>query len=165
MRLFTRAVFGGYMSAISMDKKTPVLSAARKAGRLFVLIGTPLLMAAGFFYIFTFNPVSQNRLFIPCPLNAVTGLYCPGCGNTRALHSLVHLDFIGMLNYNLLFPFVFVILGWLLTGEYLNLLLGRRVLWLPKRVSPVLIGLACVALAAFTILRNVPVYPFTILAP
>jgi len=153
------------MSVLSIDKKTPALSAARRMGRLFVLIGTPLLAAAGFLYVFMFNPGSQSRLFIPCPVNATTGLYCPGCGNTRALHALVHLDFIGMLNYNLLFPFVFVILGWLLTGEYLHLLMGRRILWLPKRVSPVIIALACVAVVAFTILRNVPVYPFTILAP
>jgi len=133
--------------------------------RMAVLIGTPVIAAIGFIYIFTFNPVSQKNLFIPCPVNLLTGMYCPGCGNTRALHALVHLDFLGMMDYNLMFPFLFFILTWLLVGEYLNLLLGRRVLWLPKRVSPILIILAAIALTAFTILRNVPIYPFTILAP
>ena len=153
------------MSTVSIDKPNVRTSVIYKFGRLAVLVGVPVIAAAGFFYIFTFNPETQKSLFIPCPVHLLTGLYCPGCGNTRALHALVHLDFIGMLNYNLLFPFLFVILGWLLAGEYLNLLLGRRIMWLPKRVSPVLIGLACFVLAAFTILRNVPIYPFTILAP
>lgn len=140
-------------------------SLSRKSGRLFVLIGAPILTAIGLFYIYAFNPVTQKILFFPCPVYFYTGLYCPGCGNTRALHALVHFDLAGMLDYNLLFPFLFVILGWLLTGEYLNLLLGRRVLWLPKQVHPVIIALSCLAVAAFTILRNVPVFPFTILAP
>jgi len=140
-------------------------SLSSKSGRLFVLIGAPILAAIGLFYIYAFNPVTQKILFVPCPVYFYTGLYCPGCGNTRALHALVHFDFAGMLDYNLLFPFLFFILAWLLTGEYLNLLLGRRVLWLPKQVHPVIIALSCLAVAAFTILRNVPVFPFTILAP
>ena len=187
--------FGGRKDVISVDNKNSAESAdnehtdnkpadnkpaanisaanrpasARPAGsalvRLIVLIGAPFIAVIGFIYIFTFNPVSQKRFFIPCPVNLTTGLYCPGCGNTRALHSLVHLDILGMLDYNLMFPFLFFILAWLLAGEYLNLLLGRRVLWLPRRVPPILIILAAIALTAFTILRNVPFYPFTILAP
>lgn len=153
------------MSTISADPTKTHTSLFRKLGRLAVLVGVPLFAAAGFFYIFTFNPETQKSLFIPCPIHLLTGLYCPGCGNTRALHALVHLDITGMLDYNLMFPFLFVILGWLLAGEYLNLLLGKRVLWLPKRVSPVLIALACLVLAAFTVLRNIPIFPFTILAP
>lgn len=165
---------------ISIDKKNSAEStgnqsagtkhaSGRPAGgvlaRMAVLIGAPVFAVIGFIYIFTFNPVSQKSFFLPCPFNLTTGLYCPGCGNTRALHALVHLDFLGMLNYNLVFPFLFFILTWLLTGEYLNLLLGKRVLWLPKRVSPILIILAGIAVAAFTILRNVPIYPFSMLAP
>lgn len=153
------------MSVISIEKVDSPKSAAHKVGRLFVLVGAPVLSVIGFFYIYNFNPATQKNLFFACPLNQATGLYCPGCGNTRALHALVHLDLIGMLNYNLLFPFVFLILGWLLAGEYLNLLLGHRVLWLPKRVPAILLILFCFVVTAFTILRNVPVYPFTILAP
>jgi len=157
--------YGPEARKLPSERSSVPPSAARKSVRLFVLIGAPVLAAIGLFYIYTFNPVTQKILFFPCPVYSYTGLYCPGCGNTRALHALVHFDFAGMLDYNLLFPFLFIILGWLLTGEYLNLLLGRRVLWLPKQVHPVIIALSCLAVAAFTILRNVPVFPFTILAP
>jgi len=153
------------MRVISSEKTNSTKSAGHKAGRLFVLIITPVIAATGFFYIYNFNPAIQRNLFFACPLNQATGLYCPGCGNTRALHALVHLDFIGMLNYNFLFPFVFIILGWLFAGEYLNLLMGRRILWLPKRVPAILIILFCFVVIAFVILRNIPIYPFTILAP
>jgi len=153
------------MSTTSMDGKGSAGIVFRRTGRLFVLIGAPLLAAAGLFYVFYFDPITQKKFFIPCFFHLFTGFYCPGCGNTRALHSLMHLDIAGMLNNNLLFPVLFFILVWLLLGEYLNLLLGRRVLWLPRRVPAVLIILACIVVFAFVILRNVPVYPFTILAP
>ena len=41
---------------------------------------------------------------IPCLFNKITGLSCPGCGNTRAVLALLRLDFSEMLRYNLLFP-------------------------------------------------------------
>lgn len=153
------------MSVISIQKTSAAKSSGHTAGRLIVLIVVPVLVAIGFFYIYNYNPAAQTNPLLACPLNAATGLYCPGCGNTRALHSLVHLDLAGMLNYNLLFPFVFSILAWLLAGEYFNLLLGRRIFWLPKRIPVILLILLCLVVAAFTILRNVPIYPFTILAP
>lgn len=29
-------------------------------------------------------------LGLPCAFNKITGLYCPGCGGTRAVRSLIH---------------------------------------------------------------------------
>ncbi len=44
-------------------------------------------------------------LFHPrCPINRITGLYCPGCGTTRGCLALLHLDFYQAVRYN---PFVF----------------------------------------------------------
>lgn len=33
-------------------------------------------------------------LFGPCPFHALTGLYCPGCGGTRAVWYLLHGHFL-----------------------------------------------------------------------
>lgn len=50
--------------------------------------------------------------FLPrCPLNALTGLYCPGCGSTRALHALAHGDVGAALRFNLLAVAALPVLG------------------------------------------------------
>src|SRR5688572_33371631 len=58
--------------------------------RLLVLvIATSLVIATGVAALFAFNPAG-SRLFPPCPFHVVTGLFCPGCGSTRAAHHLLH---------------------------------------------------------------------------
>lgn len=48
---------------------------------------------------------------LPCPVRLLTGLNCPGCGNTRATLALLRLDFKAVFEYNMLyFPEIFYIL-------------------------------------------------------
>ena len=56
--------------------------------------------------------LSLNGLRIPCVFNKITGLSCPGCGNTRAVMALFHLDIVKAFSYNLLFPIEFFYIGW-----------------------------------------------------
>ena len=42
---------------------------------------------------------------LECPFHVLTGLYCPGCGNSRALHELAQLHIAEALRYNYLMPF------------------------------------------------------------
>lgn len=42
---------------------------------------------------------SYFNLYIPCPFYKLTHLYCPGCGITRALRSLLSLDFYQAFRY------------------------------------------------------------------
>lgn len=44
---------------------------------------------------------------IPCIFFKKTGFYCPGCGITRAIFSLMRLDIKSAIRYNLLIIFVF----------------------------------------------------------
>lgn len=56
-----------------------------------LLIATGRLLAAGLVYALLC--IAAGRVLIPCPLNALTGLYCPGCGVSRMCLALLRLDF------------------------------------------------------------------------
>lgn len=137
----------------------------RKAGRMFILIGVPAVILSLLLLVYFHDPSLESRYYLPCFFHRLTGLYCPGCGDTRALYAMLHLDFPGMLSNNALFPFLAVLMVWFAGGEYLRLLIGKRILWIPQRISPVAIAAAVLVIAAFTILRNLPFYPFSWLAP
>jgi hypothetical protein len=109
--------------------------------------GLVAIMAAVF--LFSFEP-GKGGIFPPCPFFRLTHFYCPGCGTTRALHSLLHGDVLRSLDMNplmvLSIPFV-LLLAWKPS-------LGS------KRYVPEVVG---VILVAYGILRNFPAISF--LAP
>lgn len=63
---------------------------------VFLIIG---LLAAGYILFFRLTGFG-----LPCPFHILTGLYCPGCGNSRALYALVHLRLAEAWQYNYLMP-------------------------------------------------------------
>ena len=114
---------------------------------------------AGAVYVGVRNPATQGG-FIPCPFHALTGLWCPGCGMTRALHHLLHADVAGALSANLFLPVVLVVGIW----SWLS--------WWTPRVPPIgrvvpsrVWGGLVVAAFVFAVLRNLPVPAFQTLAP
>lgn len=48
-----------------------------------------LLVVAGSIVVYVADP--EDAVWLPkCPLHALTGLDCPTCGSTRALHHILH---------------------------------------------------------------------------
>jgi Protein of unknown function (DUF2752) len=116
------------------------------------------LAAGGLAYVALRNPTSGG--FLPCPFHAITGLWCPGCGMTRALHSLTHGNVAGALSSNLFLPVVIVVVGWAWLAWAVPAVPSiTRVV--PSWVWTALIGLALV----FAVLRNLPVPALQALAP
>jgi hypothetical protein len=116
--------------------------------------------AAAVAYVGLADPVRGNGAFVPCPFHAVTGLWCPGCGLTRAVHHLARLDVPAALSSNLLVPLVLVLVGWLwLAWVWPRVPAITRVV--PSWAWPALAGLA----VAFAVLRNLPVDALRTLAP
>lgn len=132
---------------------------------LLTLLG--LGFAAGIFFVWQ-NPPTDDSYYPKCTLHQHTGLHCPGCGLTRSVWISLHGDFEQALAYNILAPILIPILGYgILRGIGSNLFPARATVepktsnrfwrWFPA----VLAGL----LVVFGILRNIPVYPLTLLAP
>ncbi|HEX6179071.1 MAG TPA: DUF2752 domain-containing protein [Thermoanaerobaculia bacterium] len=57
--------------------------------------------------VYAFDPAT-SRLFPPCALHTLTGLQCPGCGGTRAVHQLLHGNIRAAFALN---PMVFVLIA------------------------------------------------------
>jgi hypothetical protein len=98
----------------------------------------------------------------PCPFHALTGLYCPGCGSAHVLHDLAygHIDEACEQNI-LIVVLVPFILAWVIASLWRGLRHNQPPLRIPLGVAlPLLI-----AIIAFWILRNLPTWPFTLLAP
>ena len=129
--------------------------------RIFAFTG---LIAAGtvLVAIGLINPTTSS-IFPTCPFRALTGLHCPGCGVTRGMHQLLHGDLLSALDYNaLLIVFVPMIVFFMLT--LLSIAIRGRRIRFPGFAPKATWGLL-VVLLVFGVLRNLPFYPFTILAP
>ncbi len=109
------------------------------------------------------SPPGQG-LGIPCPVLLFTGLYCPGCGASRTLYSILHLDFMTAFRTNpLLTIFVPPTAVYLVCGTISFVKVGRNVL--DDRIPKSLLWGIVVLLIVYFVLRNIPVYPFTLLQP
>lgn len=98
-----------------------------------------------------FDP-SRTKWMPRCLFHTLTGLYCPGCGATRSLHALLHGHVAAALRWNVLAIPLLILLCLLLWRPRWGL---RRAVAYPVLAAVVL----------FWILRNIPCYPFTLLAP
>ncbi|SFN27780.1 Protein of unknown function [Dokdonella immobilis] len=103
------------------------------------------------------DPFVDGSILPPCPFHALTHLYCPGCGTTRALHALMHGHLGLALGMNPLAVMAVPLIPAILLrphfpGQKWLARLADARLWLP-------------AVLAFTVFRNLPWIPFAWLAP
>lgn len=117
--------------------------------------------AVGFWLLWNFDPNASDSRFPECMFRALTGYYCIGCGMTRMLHALAHGDVLRAFAMN---PLAMTMLS------LSPVLLAWKLGWQPKALRP-LIGLLAepkfwlVLLPLYWIARNLPWWPFTLLAP
>ena len=86
-----------------------------------------------------------------CPIHAVTGWYCPGCGGTRAVGALLRGDLVGALRDNLLLFTVlpFVVLAVLRPD-------GSLAHWFERHRTSVIVAAVVIAVG-YVLLRNTAV--------
>jgi hypothetical protein len=109
--------------------------------------------------LYRFDPATVSWL-PKCPLYQLTGWHCPGCGVTRAAHALLNGDIPGAIAKNPLLvtaaPFMAAYCIWKRRQN------GPG--WTTSFSAKTIVGLLLVLLL-FAVLRNIPGYPFELLAP
>lgn len=129
--------------------------------RAWPLLGLLAAAAVGAAVLWNFDPNLAGSPLPSCPSLWLTGLLCPGCGTTRALHALLHGDLPGALVMNPLM---------VLSLPLVAILLAQALQLLPEQLAPLAKRLAnarvwAVVLIAYAVLRNLPWEPFSWLAP
>ncbi|MGH8022767.1 MAG: DUF2752 domain-containing protein [Limisphaerales bacterium] len=133
-------------------RRRPSLAAFAAATVVFAAIAAAAVL-------FFFNPAKYG--FYPvCQFHALTGLYCPGCGATRASYQLLHGNLLAALHDNALvivsLPALAARLTWVLNRQ-------RRGQPVPFFIPPAALWVFLALAFVFVVLRNLPAFSF--LAP
>ncbi|MGM5470375.1 DUF2752 domain-containing protein [Flavobacteriaceae bacterium LMO-SS05] len=132
-----------------------------KSRLILIVLGAILFLGIVSLYFF-WNP-EGNNFFPKCPLHSLTGLYCPGCGSQRAMHQIIHGNIIEGLKYNYLIALLAIVLLYQSIIYVMNQLFDKT--YYNILHHPLTIKLILVFIILFWVLRNIRVYPFTVLAP
>jgi len=126
-----------------------------------IIISTAVLAIV---LLYFFIDARAGDFFPHCPFHTLTGLYCPGCGSQRALSSLLHADFLQAFRFNILLvlslPLLLFSAVAAFAGAYKKQPVKQKIFYSPLFVKSVLF-----TVILFWILRNIPAYPFSLLAP
>ncbi|HUC84572.1 MAG TPA: DUF2752 domain-containing protein [Candidatus Acidoferrales bacterium] len=136
-----------------MNPAPPKLSSSIAPCAAIVLAAVAAGIAA---FVYCFNP-SVHQFYPVCQFHRLTGLYCPGCGGTRALYALLHGDWTAAFRDNALLvaglPLAAARLAWFALNRWRGRLNGD---FLPaKFLFPLLI-----VIGLFGVLRNLPAFAF-----
>ena len=121
--------------------------------KLIILI---IIVLLGILYLVIGNII---HIYIPCLFHKITGLFCPGCGLTRMMFSILKLDLKSAFQYNqLLFVLSPFMLFLCINYIYSWITNKKSVL---KKIPNYVWYIIIIVLLIYTILRNiyVPLQP------
>lgn len=133
----------------------------KKVQRIITIIAI-VIIGCGGIILYKFNPTEVN-FFPPCFFREITGFYCPGCGSTRAIHSLLNLNIKQAFRYNMLMFILLPYIVYELTAIVLKVLFNKEIPRTP--MSGRIIYTLLITIILYWIFRNIDIDPFKILAP
>jgi hypothetical protein len=126
------------------------------------IVATAIAAPAAAFLVYLEEP-GEGSWFPRCLLFSLTRIHCPFCGGTRCAHALLHGDLAQAAAYNILalflLPPVVFFFYWTAWRSWRDRPLPT---WNPPKWVP---RLLIAVLVVFWIVRNLPFYPFELLAP
>ena len=130
-----------------------------------MVLALGLLGLLGLLYLSRNDPEEAGGFYPKCVFREVSGLHCAGCGGTRAAHALTKFELGVAFRKN---PLIIILLPFLTLGialEAVAWVIGERYRGPRARLPGQWAWSLPVVIGAFWILRNVPVWPFELLAP
>ena len=94
----------------------------------------------------------QYNFRIPCIFHELTGLYCPGCGGTRMVISLIKLDVYQAFRYNMLLTIAIPF--------FIAHLVCKHIFKLKYRIPNFIWYILIVIVILYGVLRNIPYFSF-----
>lgn len=141
------------------DKRSGVI---KLKYRIMIIVLLIITVFAGVIFLYTLG--FGKGVPLACPIYECTGLYCPGCGAGRACYSILHGQFYRAFRFNplmvILLPWIVIyylicIMQWLIRGKET---FSGKISW---KIPAFILGIVLL----YGIIRNIHVYPFTLLAP
>ena len=120
-------------------------------------------IAAGIFVLALVSP-TEDSYYPRCYFHYFTGLHCPGCGLTRAVHALLNGRIEQAFAYNAVALIVLPFVVWSLARSSRPAKCRLSAKTRPS-ASVVWNRLLLGAVLLYWVVRNLPWYPFTLLAP
>ncbi len=124
----------------------------RGLGQPALLVGIAAALGA---YVWALDP-NESTIFPACPFNAITGLDCPMCGSTRAVHALLHGELGTAFDHNVLLVLALPLLAYV----FVTWAASRAGRELPKLWRPWMKWGVVGLVAVFWLTRNLPFEPF-----
>ena len=106
-------------------------------------------------YVAIDDPGDGDGGLTVCPYRTATGLWCPGCGLTRATYHLARGNVLHALSLNLLAPALLTALA-VAWWTWFRMAAGRGVPLLVRGTRPPVYAALAVIVVAFTVIRNLP---------
>jgi len=120
-----------------------------------------LIIAAGAILLLYFFVEPKNGILPKCFFHELTGLYCPGCGVQRSFHALLNGHILTAIDYNLLFILFLPLIIYFI----LAFALGKKHPYSSFIYKSTFSFTVVIVVVSFWVLRNIPMVPFSWLAP
>lgn len=134
----------------------------KKKIRILIIMLVLLILLAGSLFLYYHSP--KGGLMLACPIQALTGYHCPGCGAGRACYAILHGQWYQAFRYN---PLLVILLPWIILYyticgvQWVVYGKERLSIHIPERIPLIIF----IILIIYGIVRNIEVYPFMLLAP
>lgn len=126
-----------------------------KKNKRTLLLVISIVLLIGIYYYLNY----KFGFSIPCLFHKVTNLYCPGCGITRMIFSLLKLELYQAFRYNQLL-FISLPFSLVLIGDFFVKCFFDKDNYLYKKINNKIWSFLLIIVLVFGILRNIPGFEF-----